>query len=110
MAIRTVSALMLSMLFIRFFILTSAIIHDYPMLPMLLDPENYDDYVWADFAYPGECHVVLLSLGGFESLIHEKGSRNYPLSATAKERNSARPSIRACDEHGFFSMTTSMGG
>jgi len=42
------------------------------MLPMLLDPENQDDYVWADSAYSGQCFEDLLSLGGFESRIHEK--------------------------------------
>jgi len=57
---------------------------------MLLDPENYDDYVWADSAYAGECFEDLLSLGRFECRIHEKGSRNHPLSEAAKERNSVR--------------------
>ena len=45
------------------------------MLPRLLDPENEHDYVWADSAYSGECFEELLSLGKFESLIHEKGAR-----------------------------------
>ncbi|WP_254929520.1 IS5 family transposase [Cyanobium sp. T1B-Tous] len=52
--------------FIRRFIVTPANIHDSQMLPMLLDPENHDDYVWADSAYAGECIEDLLSLGGFE--------------------------------------------
>jgi IS5 family transposase len=50
------------------------------MLPRLLDPENEHDYVWADSAYSGECFEELLSLVKFESLIHEKGARNHPLS------------------------------
>ena len=96
--------------FIRRFVVTPANIHDSQMIPMLLDPENQDDYVWADSAYSGQCFQDLLSLGGFESRIHEKGSRNHPLSEAAKERNSVRSSIRACVEHVFGSMTTSMGG
>jgi IS5 family transposase len=96
--------------FIRRFVVTPANIHDSQMLPMLLDPENQDNYVWADSAYSGQCFEDLLSLGGFESRIHEKGSRNYPLSETAKERNSVKSSIRACVEHVFGCMTTSMGG
>ena len=96
--------------FIRRFIVTPANIHDSQMLPMLLDPENHDDYVWADSAYAGECFQDLLSLGGFESRINEKGSRNHPLGEAAKERNSVRSSIRACVEHVFGAMTTSMGG
>ena len=73
---------------------------------MLLDPENQNNYVWADSAYSGECFADLLSLGGFESRIHEKGSRNHPLSETAKERNSVRSAIRAGVEHVFGCMTT----
>lgn len=42
--------------FIRRFILTPANIDDSQMLPMLLDPENHDDYVWAD---SGICRRVL---------------------------------------------------
>ena len=33
---------------------TPANINDSHMLPMLIDPENIDDYVWADTAYAGE--------------------------------------------------------
>jgi len=55
---------------------TPAHIHDSQMLPKLLDPENEQDYVWADSAYSGECFEHLLSLGGFEILIHQKASRN----------------------------------
>jgi hypothetical protein len=78
------------------------------MLPMLLDPENEDDYVWADSAYSGQCFEDLLSLGGFESRIHKKGSRNHPLSEAAKERNSVKSAICACVEHVFGCITTSM--
>ena len=80
------------------------------MLPHLLDPENEHDYVWADSAYSGECFEDLLNLGGFESLIHEKGARNHPLSNAAKELNRVKSSIRACVEHVFGGMTMSMGG
>jgi hypothetical protein len=50
---------------------------DSQMLPRLLDLENEHDYAWADSAYSGECFEDLLNLGGFESLIHEKGARNH---------------------------------
>ena len=59
---------------IRRYAVTPANIHDGQMLPMLLDPENTDDYVWSDSAYAGKCIEDLLSLGGFESCIHEIGS------------------------------------
>ncbi len=96
--------------FIRRFVVTPANIHDSQMLPMLLDPENQDDYVWADSAYSGERFKDLLSLTGFENRIHEKGTRNHPLSAAATERNSIRSQTRARVEHVFGCFATSMGG
>jgi len=77
---------------------------------MLLDPENHDDYVWADSAYSGEHFKDLLSLAGFENRIHEKGSRNHPLSAAAIERNSIRTQTRARVDHVFGCFATPMGG
>ena len=52
----------------------------------------------------------LLSLGGFKSLIHEKGARNHPLSDEAKKMNRVKSAIRACVEHVFGCTTMSMGG
>ena len=77
---------------------------------MLLDPENQEDCFWADSAYSWQCFEDLLSLGGFESRIHEKESRNHPLSEPAKERKSVKPAIRAWVENVFGSMTMPMGG
>jgi len=96
--------------FIRRFVVTPASFHDSQMLPMLLDPKNQDNYVWADSAYSGQCFADLLSLGGIESRIHEKGSRNHSLSEAIKERNSIRSAIRAGVVHVFGCMTTSLGG
>ena len=79
------------------------------MLPRLLDPENEHDFVWADSAYSGECFADLLSLGGFESLIHEKGARSHPLSDEAKRMNCVKSTIRACVEHVFSCTTMSKG-
>ena len=87
--------------------MTPANIHDSQMLPMLLDPGNLDDFVWADSAYSGECFEDLLRHGGFESYIHEKDARNHPLSDAAKERNRIKSAIRACVEHVFGGITTS---
>lgn len=96
--------------FIRRYVVTPANVHDSQMLLRLLDPENEHDYVWADSAYSGECFESLLSLGGFESMIHEKGARNHPRSDVAKEMNRIKSAIRACVEHVFGSMTMSTGG
>jgi IS5 family transposase len=71
---------------------------------------NEHDYVWADSAYSGKCFEDPLSLGGFESLIHEKGARNHPLGEAAKELNRIKSAIRACIEHVFGGMSMSIGG
>ena len=95
--------------FIRRFVVTPANIHDKQMHTILLDPENHDDYVWAVSAYSGRRFKDLLSLAEFENRINEKGSRNYPLSAAAIERNSIRSQTRAQVEHVFGCFATSMG-
>ena len=74
---------------------------------MLLDPDNHDDYLWADF---GERFKDLLSLARFKNRIHKKGTRTHPLCAVATERNSISSQIRARVEHVFGCFATSMGG
>ena len=96
--------------FIRRYAVTPAHRHDRQMLPRLLDSENEHDSVWADSAYAGECFEDVLSLGGFESLIHERGARNNPLREACKELNRVKSAIRASVEHVFGCMTMSMGG
>ncbi|WP_255003193.1 IS5 family transposase [Cyanobium sp. HWJ4-Hawea] len=96
--------------FIRRYAITTASIHDSQMFPSVLDPENEHAYVWADSAYSSQRYEELLSLGGYESLIHEKGSRNHPLQEASKELNRVKSTIRACVEHVFGCMTMSMGG
>ena len=93
--------------FIRRFVVNPANIHDSQMLLMLLDPDNHDDYLWADF---GERFKDLLSLARFKNRIHKKGTRNHPLCAVATERNSISSQIRARVEHVFGCFATSMGG
>jgi hypothetical protein len=78
------------------------------MLPMLFDPENDHDYVWATSAYSRECFEALLSLDCFKRLIHEKGARIHPLSDAATELKRLKSAIRACVEHAFGYMTMSM--
>jgi len=51
-----------------------------------------------------------LIIGGFESLIHEKGACNHPIGDAGKELNRVKSSTtRACVEHVFGGMTMSMG-
>jgi IS5 family transposase len=80
------------------------------MIPQVLDPENRDDFVWADSGYAGARYEDLLEAAGFESRIHEKGSRCHTLSEEAKERNKVRSTVRARVEHVFGAITTGMRG
>ena len=92
---------------IRRYAVTPAHRHDRQMLPRLLDSENEHGSVWADSSYAGESFETLLNLGGFETCILEKGSRNQPISGAAKQRNRVKSAIRACIEHVFGCMTMS---
>jgi IS5 family transposase len=95
---------------IRRYDVVPANVHDSQLIPSLLDPENTDDIVWGDSAFAGMKFAELLELGGFESNIHEKGSRHHPLCEEAKERNKVRSKIRAKVEHAFGGMVTWMKG
>lgn len=66
---------------IRRYDIVPANVHDSQLLPSLLDPENSGDVVWGDSAFAGAKFEELLELGGFQTNIHEKGSRNHPLGA-----------------------------
>lgn len=96
--------------YIRRYAVTPANIHDSQMLARVLDPEYSDDFVWADSGYAGMKFEELLELAGFESCIHEKGTKNHPLREEAKERNKLRSKVRARVKHVFAGFTTCMRG
>ncbi len=96
--------------FIRRYAVTPVNVRDSQLPPSLLDPENEHDGAWADSAYSGQWLENLPYHAGFESLIHEKGTHNHPLSVVAKSLNRVKSSIRACVEHVFRLMITSTGG
>ena len=50
--------------FIRRYAVTPANIHDSQMLTPVLDPENRDDFVWADSGFTGEKFEEWLELTG----------------------------------------------
>jgi IS5 family transposase len=96
--------------FIRRYEVTPTSIQDSQVLPHVLDPENGDDFIWVDSCHAREKFAELLGLAGFESCIHEKGTRNHPLNVEAKERNKMRSKFRARVEHVFAGLTACMGG
>ena len=95
---------------IRRYDVAPANVHDSQLLSSLLDPENTGDIVWGDSAFAGKKFDELLDLAGFQSNIHEKGSRFNPLDADAKERNKKKSKVRAKVEHVFGGMVTWMNG
>ncbi len=95
---------------IRRYDVAPANVHDRQLLPSLLDPENSGDIVWGDSAFAGKNFDEMLELAGYQSNIHEKGSRFKPLDDEAKERNKKKSKIRAKVEHVFGGMVTWMNG
>jgi len=69
------------------------------MLQGLLDPTNDSDFVWGDSAYSGFHFDEFLKAAGFHSRIHEKGTRNCPLTDGGKARNSLTSKIYSRVEH-----------
>lgn len=96
--------------FIRKYSVTAASVHDSQMFSAVLDGSNTGDGIWADSAYHSQIREEVLELMGMESKIHEKGSRNHPLSEVQKVRNKERSQIRVRVEHVFGTFVTSMGG
>lgn len=96
--------------FIRRYAVTDASVHDSQTLGQLLDDENETDAVWGDSAYRSETIEAVLELLQFESHIHERAYRNYPLSQQQRADNRERSSIRAKVEHVFGNWMMTMGG
>jgi IS5 family transposase len=55
--------------------------------------------VWGDSAYVGQREAMLDKAPCAQSFIHEKGTRNCPLSDEQKSRNRTKSRVRAKGEH-----------
>ena len=86
---------------------TSADVHDSQVLAGLVDDADY--VLYADSAYFGETIFPTLP-EGLELNVHEKGSRNHPLTEEQKACNQEKSRIRVRIEHIFGFMTNSMNG
>ena len=86
---------------------TSANVHDSQVLSEMVDDTDY--VLYADSAYAGE--TILSTLPeGVEVRVHEKGSRNHPLTEEQKSCNQEKSRVRARIEHIFGYMTNTMQG
>jgi len=92
---------------------SDAAVHDSQVFEELLDQTTNADgkkrRIYADSAYRSkECEETLVA-DGFESQIHEKGSRNHPLTDEQKVSNRIKSKTRARVEH-VFGAQHAMGG
>jgi len=90
---------------------TSAQVHDSQVLEEVLQPTEVGGVnVYADSAYRSNAQEENLIASGHASHIHEKGSRNHPLTEAQKSSNKEKSRIRVRVEHVFGSMTNELGG
>lgn len=90
---------------------TAAQVHDSQVLEEVLQsPEIGGADVYADSAYQSKAQEEKLAASKHTSRIHEKGTRNHPLTETQKASNREKSKVRVRVEHVFGSMTNEMGG
>ena len=65
--------------------------------------------LYADSAYSGK-EILGALPENVECRVHEKGTRNHPLTEEQRENNRLKSKIRVRVEHIFGFMTNSMGG
>jgi IS5 family transposase len=83
---------------------TAAQVHDGEMLEGLLDDMDKGKTIYGDSAYRSLEKEEMLKAKGIISHIHEKGSRNHPLTKEQKDSNREKSKIRARGEHPFAWM------
>jgi len=98
---------------VQSYAVSDAAVHDSQVFDGLLDQtvdaKGEKRAVYADSAYRSKDREETLVADGFESQIHEKGTRGHPLTAEQKASNRVRSKTRARVEHVFGSQHA-MGG
>jgi len=90
---------------------TPAQVHDSQMLEAVLrSPEEGGAAIHADSAYRSEEQETRLEEAEYVSHIHEKGTRNHPLTDEQKASNREKSRTRVRVEHVFGTMTNDMRG
>jgi len=82
-------------------------VHDNQALDQLLDEKDKGEGLYADSAYTGQEET--LDKYQVKDQIHEKGSRNRPLTDAQKKTNKIKSKTRVRVEHVFGFMENSMG-
>ena len=98
---------------VQSFAVSNAAVHDSQVFEELLDQtidtEGKKRPIYADSAYRSKDQEESLADKGFESQIHEKGSRCHPLTDEQKASNRIKSKTRARVEH-VFGAQHAMGG
>jgi transposase, IS5 family len=95
---------------IRQYDVTDASVHDSQKFDGLLNKTNTSADVYADSAYRSAETEAKLKLRGLRSRVHQRASRNHPLSKAQENANREKSKIRARVEHVFGAQQTSPGG
>jgi transposase, IS5 family len=95
---------------IRQYEVTDASVHDSQKFDGLVNEANTSADVYADSAYRSAETEAKLTLRGLHSRIHQRGSRNHPLSKAQENANRRKSKVRARIEHVFGAQETSPGG
>src|ERR1017187_483976 len=95
---------------IRQYDVTDASVHDSQKFDGLLNKTNTSADVYADSAYRSAETEAKLKVRGLRSRIHQRASRNPPLSKAPEKAKRKKSKIRARVEHIFGAQQTSPGG
>ena len=88
---------------------SSASVHDSQALDELLDKEkDIGCDIWADSAYTGEEQENTIKKYRMNNKVHEKGTRNNPLTEAQKKSNKEKSKTRVRVEHVFGFIEGSM--
>jgi len=95
---------------IRQYEVTDASVHDSQKFEGLLNRANTSADVYADSAYRSAETEVRLKARGMRSRIHQRASRDHPLSKAQENANRRKSKVRARVEHVFGAQQISPGG
>ena len=95
---------------IRQYDVTDASVHDSQKFDGLVNKANTSQDVYADSAYRSAETEAKLRARGLRSRIHQRGSRNHPLSKAQENANRHKSEVRARVEHVFGAQQNSPGG
>jgi transposase, IS5 family len=95
---------------IRDYEVSDASVHDSQKLDGLLNEANTSQDVYADSAYRSTETEGKLKARGLKSRIHQRGSRNHPLTPAQEDANRKKSKVRARVEHIFGAQENAPGG